>query len=409
MIPEPELRRSRGQPFGRAILPLLLLAVAAVVANELRTERVVAQDMPPPVVEATGRLEEVYQGARPATLRVEARVLSRMPGRSVFGVGTGFFVSEEGLLLTAYHVVEAQRLGSSSRRMHYFGVAPGGEEYRLELVGFDAYLDLALLQAEVDGPVPYIPFASGPTRPGREIVAIGNSRGEFLEDRSGRVTRLGVGSPNVLLADGVIELTASLIQGDSGGPVLNTDGEVVGVVSYISFSPQDMGSEGPELIPSFLRGLTLPRRFASYAVPVFEGSEVVAALFAGETRDIPVIGFTWANFDYNPVTNSSLDLGRRPGTVVGDIEAGGPAARAGLRSLERRPVVVNREGGSVRTSVVSADVIVAVDGEPTPTFNSLVEVLRRKEVGQLVELTVQRGPETFKVDLELGARRQVFN
>ena len=407
MIPEPELR-PRGQPFGRAILPLLLLAVAAVVANELRTERVVAQDMPPPVVEATGRLGEVYQGARPATLRVEARVLSRMPGRSVAGVGTGFFVSEEGLLLTAYHVVEAQWLGG--RHMHYFGVAPGGEEYRLELVGFDAYLDLALLQAEVDGPVPYIPFASGPTRPGREIVAIGNSRGEFLEDRSGRVTRLGVGSPNARLADGVIELTASLFQGDSGGPVLNTDGEVVGVVSYISFNPQDMGSEGPEFLPPFLSGLTLPRRFASYAVPVFEGSEVVAALFAGETRDIPVIGFTWANFDYDPATNSSLDLGRRPGTVIGVVAAGGPADRAGLRSLESRRVVVNGEGGSARTSVVSAaDVIVAVDGEPTPTFNSLVEVLRRKEVGQLVELTVQRGPETFEVDLELGARRQIFN
>ena len=407
MIPEPELR-PRGQPFGRAILPLLLLAVAAVVANELRTERVVAQDMPPPVVEATGRLGEVYQGARPATLRVEARVLSRMPGRSVVGVGTGFFVSEEGLLLTAYHVVEAQWLGG--RHMHYFGVAPGGEEYRLELVGFDAYLDLALLQAEVDGPVPYIPFASGPTRPGREIVAIGNSRGEFLEDRSGRVTRLGVGSPNARLADGVIELTASLFQGDSGGPVLNTDGEVVGVVSYISFNPQDMGSEGPEFLPPFLSGLTLPRRFASYAVPVSAGSEVVAALFAGETRDIPVIGFTWANFDYDPATSSSLDLGRRPGTVIGVVAAGGPAARAGLRGLESRQVVVNREGSSVRTSVVSAaDVIVAVDGEPTPTFNSLVEVLRRKEVGQLVELTVQRGAETFKVDLELGARRQVFN
>ncbi|MDE0529220.1 MAG: S1C family serine protease [Truepera sp.] len=406
MIPEPELRRSRGQPFGRAILPLLLLAVAAVVANELRTERVVAQDMPPPVVEATGQLEEVYQGARPATLRVEARIQG-WRDYSVLGVGTGFFVSEEGLLLTAYHVVEAQRSGS--RPIYYVGESPGGEEYRLELVGFDAYLDLALLQAEVDGPVPYIPFASGPTRPGREIVAIGNSRGEFLEDRSGRVTRLGVGSPNARLADGVIELTASLIQGDSGGPVLNTDGEVVGVVSYISFNPQDMSAEGPEFIPPLLRGLTLPRRFASYAVPVFEGSEVVAALFAGESRDIPVIGFWW-DFDYDPATNSSLDLGRRPGPVIRDIAAGGPAARAGLRSRERRPVVVNREGRPVHTWVISAaDVIVAVDGEPTPTFNSLVEVLRRKEVGQLVELTVQRGAETFKVDLELGALRQLFN
>ena len=409
MIPESELRPSRGQPFGRAILPLLLLAVAAVIVNELRAERVVAQDMPPPVVEATGQLEEVYQGARPATLRLEARIQD-WRDYSVFGVGTGFFVSEEGLLLTAYHVVEAQRSQwSGGRRIYYVGVSPGGEEYRLELVGFDAYLDLALLQAEVDGPVPYIPFAGGPTRPGREIVAIGNSRGEFLEDRSGRVTRLGVGSPNALLADGVIELTASLIQGDSGGPVLNTDGEVVGVVSYISFNPQDMSAEGPEFVPPLLRGLTLPRRFASYAVPVFEGSEVVAALLAGESRDIPVIGFTRANFDYDPATNSSLDLGRRPGTVIGDVAAAGPAARAGLRSLESRLVVVNREGGSVRTSVVSADVIVAVDGEPTPTFNSLVEVLRRKEVGQLVELTVQRGPETFKVDLVLGARRQVFN
>ena len=158
-------------------------------------------------------------------------------------------------------------------------------------------------------------------------------------------------------------------------------------------------------LPPFLMGLALPRQFAAYAVPVAQGSDLVVALSAGAERDVPVLGFTWQQgFDYDPAT-SEVDLGPRPGPIVGSVAPGGPAARAGLRSYEVRPVV---DADGNRIGVPQADVIVAIDGERTPTFADLLAVVRGKAIGQVVEVTVQRGGATFRLSMELGARRSVF-
>jgi serine protease Do len=390
---------------GHLIL-LGILGLIAILFSDSEPEAVSVQvsEKPPPVVEASGKLAIIFQEARLATLRIEARFQGTIPHPSPVGIGTGFFVSDTGHVLTAYHVIESQRI--NNRPVKYVGIASSGAEYPLRLIGFDAYVDLALLQAETDNTVPHLRLAVDAPRPGQKIVTIGNSRGELLEDRSGRVTRLGVGAPQATFADDTIELTASLGPGDSGGPVLTGDGEVIGVVSYISFNPTEMSSEGSKFIPPFLLGLKLPKEFASYAVPVLEGGETVVALLAGESRDVPVIGFSWAGFDYHPLTDRNLNLGRRPGTVIGGIANGGPAADAGLRGIQSHPIF---DSGRRIGTRVEADVIVAVDGERTPNFYSLVEVLRRRNVGQKVVLTVQRGKETLRITLELGARRHVFN
>ncbi len=362
-----------------------------------------AQAGPPPITAPTGDLLEAYELARPATLRLEARCVTAFGGRQVLGVGTGFFFDADGGVLTAYHVVDAaSSIGEC--RVQYVGVDPDRREFDLELVGFDAYMDLAVLKAKVAGQVPFIPLAARAPTPGTPVVAIGNSRGAFLEARAGRVTRLGVRAGRADFADDTIELTNALAPGDSGGPVVNVRGEAVGVVSYISFNPTGMTSDA--YVPPFLMGLALPREFASYAVPVGVGSELVEAVVAGEQRDVPVIGFQWSQgSDYDPKVGSG-EFGPRPGPVVGQVAPGGPADRAGLRSLTERPIL-DAEGRRVGT-VVEADVIVAVDGAATPTFASLLAEVRGKRIGQTVELTVQRGGATFRLQLELGARRSVF-
>lgn len=356
---------------------------------------------PPEVVAPSGALEEAYQLARPATVRIEARCAGPF-GRSPLGVGSGFYVDAEGLLLTAYHVVEGAR--GAGCPLGYWAVSPNGTERPLELVGFDAYFDLAVLRAEVDREVPYIPLADDAPRPGTQVVAIGNSRGEFLQPRAGRVTRVGVEANRADFADGTVELTAALAPGDSGGPVVDASGRAVGVVSFISFTPDALNSDA--YVPPFLRGLSLPSDFASYAVPVAENSDLVAAVLAGEQRDVPVIGFSWQQgFDYDP-RRSDADFGRRPGAIVVRVEPGGPADQAGLRSFSEEPVY-DGDGELVRVER-EADVIVAVDGQATPGFYALLEVIRRKEIGETVTLTVQRGKATLKLDLELGAKRDVF-
>lgn len=410
----PEGAVERREPRRRTWLLMMLLGLIAFLAGRVGGPgEAGAQDLafvathgPPPVVEATGQLAEVFAAARPATVRVEARCANRHAMiRGPVGVGTGFFISADGQLLTAYHVVEQSSVQGCPLR--YLAVDADERSYPLELVGFDAYLDLALLQADVKGEVPFLPLASRESRPGFDVVAIGNSRGEFLEDRAGRISRIGVQAGRADFADGTIELTAALAPGDSGGPVVNRRGEAIGVVSYISFRPGDMGTDGAGYVPPFLRGLTLPQSgFASYAVPVDAGSEAVAAIRAGARRDVPVIGFSWDGFDYRPGEIVGVDLGPLPGPVVAQVAPRGPAAEAGLRGFSQS-AVLDRDGQRVGVAI-EADVIVAVDGEPTPGFYELLAVIREKEVGQRVTLTVQRGGRVVELELELGAKRDVF-
>lgn len=406
-VPSPAHRSVRHGVRGVTVGLLALLTFVAVLAPRLampagepQLQRV--QAGPPEPIAPEGALAAAYDLALPAALRIEARCAGSFRGGPL-GVGSGFYISAKGEVLTAYHVVEGDSV-SVCPRVEYVGVEADGDEVELQLVGFDAYFDLAVMRADVAGEVPYLPLASRAPRPGTEVVAIGNSRGDVLAPRAGRVTRLGVQASRADFADGTIELTAALAPGDSGGPVLTTAGEAVGVVSYISFTPGSMPSD--QYVPPFLRGLSLPSEFASYAVPVSLTSDLVASVRAGERRDVPVIGFSWRpGFDYEPGQDGRA-FGLRPGPVVVSVAPGGPADLAGLRSYAERPVY--DDDGELIGIERRADVIVAVDGEPTPTFYALLETVRRKEIGEVVQLTVQRGRTTVRLELELGAKRDVF-
>ncbi len=397
------LSRSLGLPRRLTWLLLGFLLALGVVTTQRQAPATTYQhaQLALPTVEApSGQLAKVYEVARPASVQIEAR--SSDPGYlgAPIGIGTGFFISADGFVLTAYHVVDKSEIGSSSdfrRSIKYVAISPDETEYDLELVGFDAYFDLAILKAVVPGSVSFLPLASSSSREGDSIVAIGNSRGDFLEGRAGSISRIGVDRPRARFADDTIEVSAALAPGDSGGPLLNEKGEAIGVVSFISFMPDTLESDTDRNIPPFLRGAVTERReFAAYAVPVSNDNDMIARLRLGEQRDIPVMGFR-PGFDYDP-SNRDYQLGERPGTVVREVQPGSPADQAGIQSIE----VV---GGQL----ASADVIVAIDDEATETFFELLEVIYLKGVGETVTVTVQRGDDTFKLRLELGAKSQVFN
>lgn len=289
------------------------------------------------------------------------------------------------------------------RSIRYVGISPDGTEYDLEVIGFDAYKDLSLLKTDVVESVPYLPLASEPLRTGTDIIAIGNSGGDFLEGRAGSISRLGVASPQARFAGGTIELTAALSPGDSGGPIINELGEAVAVVSFISFNPDRLESDNESEIPDYLRGIVNPKPgFASYAVPIPDNSDIIMALMEGERRDIPVIGLTlpYSNrYGGYPAGRVPFDLGPRSGALVGNVQPGGPAEKAGIQSFE----VDNQTGFPI-----TADVIVAVDDEPISNDYDLLSVLYAKRVGQEVVVSVQRDSELFKLRLVLGAKQDVF-
>lgn len=390
------------------MLTLVLIAALAAVAVLGGTvarpprARPVAQGLPP-VVQPTGRLESAFRSARQASVRIDALCRGGAVADGPIGIGTGFFIAPDGLVLTAYHVVDPAEEGAPCP-VRYVAITPGRSRYRLTLVGFDAYHDLAVLKADVKRSVPYVPLAKTLPRPGTKVVAVGDSRGQFLQPRAGEVTRLGVRPVRPGFASETMQLTNSLAPGDSGGPVVDAAGQAVGVVSYISFDPG--GATGAaRFVPRFLRGVPVPEGYASYAVPVTRHGALLSRLEAAERRDVPVIGFSWRRgYDYVPATSDRY-LGPRPGVVVWQVQPGGPAAEAGLRGYV--PAGSPGPDGSL-TQAPRADVIIALDGTPTPTFYDLMALVRKKRIGERVTLSVERGNTIVKVPLRLGAQRSVF-
>lgn len=371
--------------------------------NTSETVQRFTRPIPPPIEEPTGALLTAFEAAAPATVRIERRCLTRsgQPGTSI-GQGTGFFITETGGLISAYHVFDTTSTSALCRDA-YFAVLNDGERVPVELVGFDAYLDIAYAQAEVTETVPTLTFSDRLPRVNEPLVAIGNSRDDFNGARAGRVTRLGVSAGRADFADNTIELSNSLAPGDSGGPVINRSGEVVGVVSYISYAPGALTSTVP--LPPFLRGVALNQTYASYAVPLGAQLELLEALMAGSSRDVPVIGFSWQEgLDYDPRTSETY-LGERRGPIVHSVQAGGPAEAAGLRPFVHERIV--NDDGSVLMNI-AADVIVAINNTPTPTFYDLLAVVRQFDIGETIELTVQREKATYRIPLTLAARRAVF-
>src|SRR5690554_602403 len=115
-MPEGEdqpVRRTGPRQLTWILLLILVLVGWGLIppAQEAERELATIQSAPPPVQQATGRLLEVYEDARPATVRIEAHCSSAPNNHPAAGIGTGFFIDADGMLLTAYHVVRAQSLG----------------------------------------------------------------------------------------------------------------------------------------------------------------------------------------------------------------------------------------------------------------------------------------------------------
>lgn len=352
------------------ILPALLtVALGAYLWPQRPTPQVT--QTPAPTVPTTlpnALPEDVrarFQAARPATVRVD----SVNPMTRTGGLGTGFFVGP-GEVLTAYHVVSAGQL---------FAVTTlGGRSQAARVVGFDEAADVALLRTEgqptgsqTSAAAPVLTLAGQPPAIGTPVLAIGNSRGSFLQPRVGKLLRLGARAASSDFPQGTLEMNAPLAQGDSGGPVLNEAGQVIGVVSYVRVD-----------------GAGQTR--ASYAVPVPAGGDLITALRAGEKRASPLSTLIGLSFD-------QMHSGRTdpPGAVVLRVTPGSAADRAGLQGCR-----ADAQGQLTGLG----DIILSVGGVRTPDAGSALEQLKGSAPGERLEVTFLRGGETLNATLELRDR-----
>jgi 2-alkenal reductase len=300
-------------------------------------------------------------------------------------LGTGWVYDTDGHIVTNYHVVE----GAEEVEVDF----PSGVKVFGRVIGTDLDSDLAVLEVSV--PVDELhPLALGDSdllRVGQTVVAIGNPFGLSGTMTTGIVSALGRTLPSVkespdggiFVAGDIIQTDAALNPGNSGGPLLNLEGQVIGVNRAIRTEGY---TEQGDPINSGI----------GFAISVNIVRRVVPVLIELGHYAYPYLGIS-AEDDLTLYEIEILGLKSYVGAYVTNVVSGGPADRAGVRA------------GSTPTNIAGlyagGDLIIAVDGRTVLTYDDVIRYLfTHKMPGDTIVLTVMRGDETLDLSLTLGER-----
>ncbi|GHF97648.1 serine protease [Deinococcus piscis] len=292
------------------------------------------------------------------------------------GLGSGFFVTESGDILTNYHVV--QDADQITVRLHN-----DARSYPAEVVGTAPDYDLALIRAKElpKDEIRALPLGDDKTlEVGLKAIALGAPFGLDFSVSEGIISSLEreapVGVGDVLQP--VIQTDAAINPGNSGGPLLNSAGQVVGVNTQI------------------LTGGIGQSAGVGFAIPVSTVKQLLPQLQSGEEIRTPVMGISMLDLSSaNPEMRKEAGL-PETGVLVTRVFPSSPAAAAGLKAAE----AVRRDDGSVIPNS-DADVITAVDGRQVESAEDIRTAMIGKQVGDSVQLTVQRGKETSELTIKL--------
>ncbi len=362
---------------------LLLLATAC----NAESDRVIPEGMPP---QYSGRLsetgDEISNSRRNAITRSVELVSPAVVGINVteirqrqldpfwqmfYGertyserfqsVGSGFIVSPDGYCITNDHV--------AGRATDIVITMSDGSKHAAKLIGTDPVTDIALLKIEADKDLPYLKVGnSDEAIVGEWSIAFGNPFGMFTSGAKATITVGVISATHVYLEqrDGrvyrnMLQTDAAINSGNSGGPLVNSDGEVIGINTVI-IAPSGSGI-----------GL-------GFAIPVNRAKEIVEIL------------------KKNGAVDREFDPGFRAQPVDEAI-----AAAYNLEKLEGVVVtrITNRKGAAFKSGLEEADIILAANGEPLYTITALEGLIRYSMRGDVIKLDVVRDSKIRTIDLKL--------
>jgi S1-C subfamily serine protease len=338
------------------------------------TTTVIEQTAPaaPAVVSSSGGMsvEQVYAHAAPAVVQITTTLAGSQGGRAL---GSGFVIDKDGHIVTNFHVIEgAERIqvGFSNR-----------ENVEARLVGSDPATDLALLEVDLPAQA-FSPLAladSDAVEVGEPVVAIGNPFGLERTVTAGIVSALqrAVTSPSGSPIDHVIQTDAPINHGNSGGPLLDGLGRVIGVNSQIETGGASDGNVG-----------------IGFAVPSNTVKTVVAQLLANGKVERAFLGV--AARPIEPELARTYDLPVARGLLVETVTPATGAAKAGMRAGDEDVVV---EGQSYR---LGGDVIVAADGAKVSTIADLRDAVTAHKPGETMTLEIYRDGTKRTLTVTLG-------
>jgi len=337
-------------------------ATAPKRAARLTPEAVYRRDAPGVVVISATQTDNV-----PATFFTPATSQKVQIG------GSGFVIDRKGDIVTNDHVVQ----GATNVRVGF----SGGSTYPAKVIGKDASTDLAVIRVTAPAAAlhPLLLASSNAVEVGDTVFAIGNPFGLDRTMTAGIVSATGrdIQAPNGQGIPNAIQTDAPINHGNSGGPLLNTNGRVVGINDQIESGGTVDGNVG-----------------VGFAIASGTARTIVRQLIATGKVAHPWLGVEVAPID--PQVASVVRGVPQHGVLVVKTVAGGPAAKAGIQAGTRQVTV---DGESVLTG---GDTIVSVDGKSVDTTEQLADAIQAHKPGDPLHLVVSRSGQQRTVTVELG-------
>jgi serine protease Do len=302
------------------------------------------------------------QSVGPAVVTVTGTIPGQMTffGQSASETvsGSGIFISSDGYILTNNHVIEeAQDIQV---------ILAGGEQYPATLVGTDQYSDIAILKTEGEVPAVATLGNSDILSPGESVIAIGSPLGEFVNTVTvGVVSATGrsIDTGNGYQIENLIQTDAAINQGNSGGPLVNLAGQVIGINTLIvRGSGSGTTAEG-----------------LGFAIPINTAQAVASQLIQYGHLARPYIGITYQSI--TPEIAMAYHLPVQWGAYITRVADASPASAAGL---------------------AVGDIITAVNGTTIDENNSYLNILYAHQPGETVTLDLARNGQTLQIQVTLG-------
>ncbi len=279
----------------------------------------------------------------------------KKPRQRATALGSGFIISPDGYIVTNNHVVDK----ADEIQIEFYS----GERLDAKVIGTDPLTDIAVLKVESEKPLPYVEFAdSDKLRVGDWVLAIGNPLGQGFSVSAGIVSARNRSLRGAY--DDFIQTDAAINKGNSGGPLFNLEGKVVGVNTAI------LSPTGGSIGIGFSMASNVVRQVVDQLIKY------------GETRR------GWLGVQIQDVTDEIADaigLKAAQGALVTDVFKDSPADKAGIKS---------------------GDVIIAFNGEEVDDTRKLVRLVASAEVGAKVPVTVWRDGRTVDLTVKLGRREE---
>ena len=298
-------------------------------------------------------------------------------------LGSGFVIDKSGHILTNAHVV----LGASKVQVGFANGSGPDQTYDAQVLGVDKSTDVAVLKVDVPSQALH-PLSLGNStdvKVGDPVVAIGNPLGEDRTVTSGIVSAIqrSIGSlQNGVQIQGAIQTDAAINHGNSGGPLINNQAQVIGINSQIL-------SDDPNNPQSGSIGI-------GFAIPIDTVKNVAQQIITSGKAEHTYLGILGS--ELTPDLAKAVNLNVDHGVLVGKVEPNSPAAKAGLRAGNTQATIDGQ------TVALGGDVITKIDGKQIETFDDLSGAISSKQPGDQVQLEIVRGGSTMQVTVTLAAR-----